>query len=208
MASEVCFSRQDFNTYMVMLLFLLAYILYILYSQRQEHMANADLLSSLTAAELKDKIQDLENKLFNIQLAEQRCQSDLQASREALINGGVQTRFINKIYNPLAPPLNIIPEGTFSTPPYDAYQMYQNIGYLTSNGRQFPLFGRYKYPGRSDRWEYYTIDDSRGRIKIPFKTVNYNELYDGDNVTIAELGGNFGVKIYDNDGLRYDPNVY
>lgn len=82
------------------------------------------------------------------------------------------------------------------------------IGYITGLQGQFPVFGRYKYPGRSDKMEYYTINDSRGRVKIPFKTNNFNELFDGDSIIIDELGGSYTFKKYENEQFRYDPNVY
>ena len=81
------------------------------------------------------------------------------------------------------------------------------IGYLNNPSGQFPVFGRYKYAGKTDKMEYYTINDMRGRIKIPFKTKNYNELYDGDTVNIDELGGECNFKKYEDEGLRYNPNL-
>ena len=92
-------------------------------------------------------------------------------------------------------------------PAYDGYQQYQMLGYITGQQGQFPVFGRYKYPGKTDKLEYYTINDSRGRVKIPFKTINYNELYDGDSVNIDELGGSYIFKKYQDEGLRYNPNI-
>jgi hypothetical protein len=114
-------------------------------------------------------------------------------------------RFLNKIYNPLSPPENIYPAGKLFSHGYDGYMQFQMLGYLNCSIGRFPVFGRYKYPGKTDKYEYYTIDDSRGRIKIPFKTKNYNELFDGDNITIDELGV-CKFKKYENEEFRYNPN--
>jgi hypothetical protein len=112
----------------------------------------------------------------------------------------VTKKFLEKIYNPLAPPENVYPSRN-----YDGYKRYQEIGYITSDKGQFPVFARYKYAGKTDRYEYYTITDSRNRIKIPFNIKNFNEVYDGDQVTIPDLG-TFVFRKYPDEGLRYDHN--
>jgi hypothetical protein len=83
------------------------------------------------------------------------------------------------------------------------------IGFLTSStsAERYPLFGRTKYPRRSDKWEYYTIDEGRNRIKIVIKTKGDNELYDGDSLTVPELGGDFTVKLYEYSNVRYNPDL-
>jgi hypothetical protein len=81
------------------------------------------------------------------------------------------------------------------------------IGYVFNDNDRFPLFARQKFPGRSEKWEYYVMDETRNRLKIPFKSKNDNELYDGDSIDIPTVGNNFSVKIYDYDSLRYNPNV-
>lgn len=53
----------------------------------------------------------------------------------------------------------------------------------------------------------YVINNDRSRIKIPFKTKNNNELYDGDTIDIPELGNGFVFKKYENEGIRYNPNI-
>jgi len=112
----------------------------------------------------------------------------------------ITKKFLEKIYNPLAPPENVYPSRN-----YDGYKRYQEIGYITSDKGQFPVFARYKYAGKTDRYEYYTITDSRNRIKIPFNIKNFNEVYDGDQVTIPDLG-TFVFRKYPYEGLRYDHN--
>jgi hypothetical protein len=168
----------------------------------------------MTKDKLYDKVLELKDTLHNVQLKEQKCQIELNSIKTAPTNQQIQiptqnlqSKFLDKIYNPLTPPENVYPNGNFTSKGYDGYQQYQMLGYLSGNQGQFPVFGRYKYPGKTDKMEYYTINDSRGRIKIPFKTVNYNELYDGDSINIDELGGSYKFKKYDDEGLRYNPNV-
>jgi hypothetical protein len=166
----------------------------------------------MTKEKLYDKVLELKDSLHDVQLKEQKCQIQLDALKNNVtqISQGsehLQSKFLNKIYNPLAPPENVYPGGNLNSRGYDGYQQYQMLGYLSGSQGQFPVFGRYKYPGKTDKLEYYTINDSRGRIKIPFKTKNYNELYDGDSITINELGGDYTFTKYEDEGLRYNPNL-
>jgi hypothetical protein len=63
--------------------------------------------------------------------------------------------------------------------------------------------------GKSDKQEYYTINEGRNHVKIPFKTKNYNELFDGDQVNVPELSNNtFSFKKYETENIRYNPNVF
>jgi hypothetical protein len=161
---------------------------------------------------LTNKINELQDQIKLI--ANNKIQNDntqmknLQMQNKALQNISLQNKFLDKLYNPLSPPENIIASGTFNTPPYDAYTTYQNLGYLTGNGTQYNVFGRWIHPNRSDRWQFYVINNERSRIKIPFKTTNNNELYDGDTIDIPELGNGFVFKKYENEGMRYNPFIF
>jgi hypothetical protein len=84
---------------------------------------------------------------------------------------------------------------------------FQMIGYVYNNNEKYPLFGRYKFPGRSDKWEYHIIDESRNRLKIPFRTKNDQELYDNDPIQIPTMGGQFITRLYEYDTIRYNPNL-
>ena len=121
----------------------------------------------------------------------------------------IKTQFLNKIYDPVSGTSPMNPQGSFSNPRgYNAYNNFQMLGYITGPGGQFPVMGRNKYSGKSDKIEYYCINEGRNKIKIPFKTKNDNELYDGDLVNIEELGGGFTFKKYeDTDGNRYQPDI-
>jgi hypothetical protein len=199
--NKICFEKESFITYVFILILILLYFVYYYIKQDIENN-----LKQNNVDQNKDKIiLDLKEQLHDIQLQSQKCQQDLIT----LKNDSTLTkddRFLNKIYNPLSPPENIYPAGKLFSRGYDGYMQYQMLGYLNCSIGRFPVFGRYKYPGKTDKYEYYTIDDSRGRIKIPFKTKNYNELFDGDNVTIDELGSCI-FKKYDNEEFRYNPDI-
>jgi hypothetical protein len=155
---------------------------------------------------LTNKINELQNQIKLI--SNNQIQNDnVQMQNLQMQNRSLQNKFLDKLYNPLTPPENIIESGTFNTPRYDAYTTYQNLGYLSGNGTQYNVFGRWMYPNKSDRWQYYVINNDRSRIKIPFKTKNNNELYDGDTIDIPELGNGFVFKKYENEGFRYNPNI-
>lgn len=206
--SEICFDKETFNVYLFILVCLITFLVYININMPRERFATVDLDSNLTKDQLLIKITDLQEQLFNCKLNNQQCQSDLQNIKSAPSqNSSIQNRFLDKIYNPLAPPENIYPGGSLNSRGYNGYKDYQMIGYLSGASGQYPVYGRYRYPGKTDKLEYYAIDDSRNRIKIPFKTTNYNELYDGDSVSVPEVGGTFIFKKYEDEGLRYDPNI-
>jgi hypothetical protein len=204
-----CFDKPTFSMYLFVLFCIFAYLIYYI---KVECFSDTDLYSSLDVNSLLKKISELQDSLFNSKLNEQKCQSALQQYQGETVNTSlnipkIQTKFLNKIYNPLSPPENTYPGGSFYSQGYNGYQNYQMLGYITSANGQFPIYGRYKDPGRTDRLEYYTINESRNSIKIPVSTKNYNELYDGDSITVPELNGTFTFKKYENEGLRYNPNI-
>jgi hypothetical protein len=199
--SEICFDKGTFNMY----LFLLFCIIVFLFYTSREQFSTVDLNGNLTKDQLLIKVTELQEQLFNSKLNNQLCQKELQITSQQTRSNS-QDKFLKKIYDPLERPDTVYPGGTLRSQGYNANQMNQQLGYISNNTGKYPIYGRYKYPGKSDKWEYYTIDDSRGRIKIPFKTKNYDELYDGDQVDIANLG-NFTFTKYDQEDIKYDPNL-
>ena len=199
--SDICFRRSDLSLYMFLLLCLIIYLIYIAI-KTNESMSNTNLNRGLTQKDLQNKITILNDELHNCKIEKQNCNRNLQQ----LSNSNIQQKFIDKIYNPLAPPENVYGGGRLNQRGYDSYQQFQMIGYLSGNGQQYPVFARDKYPGRSDKQEYYTINDSRNRVKIPFKTTNWNELFSGDTIDIPEIGNGLVFTKYDTNTLRYDPN--
>lgn len=189
---DICFNRESFTIYMFILICLIVFLIYISFYKKKNKYKNKD-------NELLLKINELQNDLKS-------SKNDKSNNRE--LEANVKNKFLDKIYNPLAPPENLYPNGTLNSPGYDAYSNYQMLGYLTGTTGQYPVFGRNKYPGKSDKVEYYAINEGRNKIKIPFKTTNYNELYDGDPVVVNEIGGDFIFKKYENEGIRYNPNAF
>jgi len=89
---------------------------------------------------------------------------------------------------------------------------YHLIGILINNegyeNRILKLYGREKYP-KSILWEYYTIiSDGNDMIKIEINNKNNKELYTGDKIYIDELNKEYEIKMYSNDELKYNPNIY
>ena len=61
---------------------------------------------------------------------------------------------------------------------------FQQIGFIYNNNERLPLYGRPKYPGRTEKYEYYIIDETRNRLKIPYRSKNDNELYKRCSISI------------------------
>jgi hypothetical protein len=148
------------------------------------------LLTSQSGSTELDKMYALLKQCIssNEQLTKQNLQNQSQ-------QGNVNNKYLDKIYNPLYPPENV----------YDTGYSYQQLGFVFSDNERYPLFGRNKYNSKSDKKEYYVLDESRNRLKIPFRSLNDNELYDGDKIFITLLNREFNVKIYDNEEIRYNP---
>jgi hypothetical protein len=218
-ASQVCFSPNTVYAHTLLLLILIVFGIFAMYKMATEPMANIDLTAQLTPSEMRNRIKELQNLLHGTQLAEQRCQTDLHQLGEFIkassSNGSgtgsgratgdvVRNALLEKIYNPLVSPERYYPGGRFNLPSYTDYQM---IGFIHKDNERYPLYGRHKYPGRSDRWEYYVIDETRNRLKIPFATKGDIELYSGDATDIPGLGSGFQVNIYEYESPRYNPNI-
>lgn len=79
---------------------------------------------------------------------------------------------------------------------------YRQVGFLYDAINRYSLYGRYLYKGRTDLWEYYIVDDSRNRIRIPFKSPNNKEIFDGDTVTVPTIGPLMAT-IYEVEQYKY-----
>lgn len=211
MTNKLCFSKRNLVISFLGLLFFSLLFVYLVYTviNKKEPMSNVDLLSNLSSSELKNKMKNLQNSLHSCNLDEQKCQSELYETKKLLKNQNVtESSLLNKIYNPLVSPNRYYPGGRLNQKAVLSYDDYQQIGFIFKDNERYPLFGRYKYPGRSDRWEYYIMDETRNRLKIPFESRNDQELYDNDNISITGLGNDYMVKIYDYETFRYNPNLY
>lgn len=197
---SICFRRDDFNLYAFLLFCIIVFLVFVLKNNR-ENFSQINLYKHQTNQELLKTIEKLQNDIYKCEISKQRCFGDLQQLKNNQPNQ--DTRLLNKIYNPLVQPGRIYPQGRFNVSGSDNFQQ---LGFVFNGNERYPLFGRPKYKGRSDRYEYYIIDESRNRLKIPFKSKNDNEVFDGD--TIKVLDTDYQVKIYDYDEYRYDPDVF
>jgi len=187
---EVCFNRSHFNLYLVILIILFVFFVYIFFFNKTETVANVTTQKTSASTTSRD--------LYNCQKDLQMC--ILEARRRTQPTPDI---LLNRIYNPLVGPERVYPGGRLNARSYDEYQQ---IGFVDKNDERYPLYGRPKYPGRTTKYEYYIIDETRNRLKIPFKSRNDEELYDGESVFIDVLGDTFSIKIYDYDNVRYNPN--
>jgi len=201
---EVCFQENEVKLYIFLFIIVIFYLLYI-YFNRKEELSNIDFNQNLTKDELQDKLNKLQDALYETQLSEQKCKIELNSMKEQTSYINTQNKLLDKIYNPLVSPERMYPGGRFNM---DSYSNYQLMGYIYNNQDRYPIYGRPKYPPKTDKYEYYIIDESRNKLKIPFKTKNDNELYSGDTIDISGVGNGFMVNIYEYDTLRYNPNIY
>ena len=205
---SVCFRRNDFNLYVFLMFCIIMYLCFIVKKRRDEYKIeykneykNEYKKSNETNLQgnLQQRIIQLQQDLFAC-----KTMIDLRET-QSQITPIVQTRqSLNRIYNPLVPPERTYPSGKFNQP---ANNDYQQMGFIFNNNDRYPLYGRPKYPGRTEKYEYYIIDETRNRLKIPYKSRNDNELYDGDSIRVDILNGDFTVKIYDFDNFRYNPDI-
>jgi hypothetical protein len=203
MADQFCFQTKDLSVYVTLLVLVVVFVAYVLYKKSQENMSNVNLTYHMSQSELQQKIMTLQDELHNTKIAEQSCRSELAQAKDNSVD--MQTKLLNKIYNPLSPPERVYPGGRLGVSGYQGFQM---IGFLFNNNERYPLYGRYKYPGRTNKFEYYLIDESRNRLKIPFKSRNDDELSDGDSVYVPEVGENLSVRMYEYENFRYNPNFF
>jgi len=217
---RVCFDRPTFSMYMFILVCTMAYLIYFAFGKEIKTFVsgdkNIDIYSSMDKDTLYKTIINMKDQLFTSKLNEQKYQTSLQQTQlqsqqpqQPQQTNNIQSRMLDKIYNPLVSPETIYASGRINSQGFDGYNQYQMLGYFSGQiGEQFPVFGRYKYPGKTDKYEYYTINEGRGRIKIPFKTKNYNELYDGDKVSIPQIGSDDLIFTkYEIENQRYNPNI-
>lgn len=205
--NKICISKRKFNVYTLIIVLFVLVLIYI-FKDKLENMANTNLNSVLTKNQLLKKLNILQDDLHTTQVKHQQCERDLSTSKNyisKLSNMLTETSSVAIGSHDLVPPVRLYPQGRFGIPKYDDYQQ---IGYVYKDDVRFPLYGRYRYPGRSDRWEYYIIDETRNRLKIPFDINNYQEIFDDDSINIPTLGDHFRVKLYDYLQFRYNPNIF
>jgi hypothetical protein len=211
---SICFRRNDFNLYAFILFCIIMYLCFILkkYKETFIETTSNNANAGLKREQLLERVELLQDKLFSCQTSQQQCLGDLQQTKQYLqqsqnvpVNNKANANIaLNRLYNPLSPPERSYPSGRLNTP---GTSDFQQIGIVYNNTERLPLFGRPKYPGRTEKYEYYIIDETRNRLKIPFKSKNDNELYDGDTIRVDVLNNDYTVKIYEYDQFRYNPDV-
>lgn len=186
MDKQICMSTTKFSFLTIFVCLLIGFMIYKMYNISEQ------FIKRLIIDSEKNKEQKIEKIIIE--------QPNLDDTKKQLVDN---------IYNPLIPPNRLYPGGRLNNiRQFDNYQMIGFISPSSSSNIRFPLFGRYKYSGRSDRWEYYVIDESRNRIKIPIKIKNDNELYDGETQFINELGEEFVVTLYKFNDFDYRDIIY
>lgn len=193
----ICFERPTFYMYFFILFVVIIYLVYYFHASlnnyHKDNIKNTNIL-----------INNL-NKQVKFQQKEIYQENNLQKQQQQ--QQQIEDKFLDKVYNPISGTSTTYSRGSFNNKGYDGYNIYQNLGFISDNINQFPIYGRYHDPNRTDRMEYYTINEGRNKIKIPIKTKNFTELYTQDKVNVPELGGDFSFTKYeDTDENRYNPN--
>jgi hypothetical protein len=146
---------------------------------RPEELANANLYSTLTQEELLSELKS--------------CKNDLAEKSFELTGCQIESNKLRDRDQPNQGPSRI----------YDINaRNYTQLGILYNDTSRYPLYGRRKY-SRSDKWEYYIIDETRNRLQIPLKPRNDNELFDGDEIMVPILNATLKVQLYDIETYRY-----
>jgi len=120
------------------------------------------------------------------------------------------------ISDPYKPPLidNARLNGSIAFQTTSLQNTYQQVGILNRPSCEqtiLPIMGK-KLLHRSDKWNYYTMNDKNNMIKLPitFKgksgTSEYgcDELYSGDKVIVQGYNDEFTVTIYESN-MIYTP---
>jgi hypothetical protein len=120
---------------------------------------------------------------------------------------------VNTLTNPFIPPSSrpadylfrsVVDNPYFNFPSRGMSDSFSYLGYLVkqstldntqeeyqqSNNNLVQVMGRQKYPN-SNQYQYYALiskNNGSNEIKIPLNTRKNEELYDGDFVTVPELG--------------------
>lgn len=199
--NNICFKRSEFTLYMILIICILTYFLYITYYKYKESKESKQ-------SEKSEQYQLSQQNLSDINTRISMLQSQIQDRNQISKN---QDLLLNRIYNPVIPPERSYPGGRLglhSPANTNAFNDYQQIGFIYNDQERYPLYGRPKYPRKLDKFEYYIIDETRNHLKIPYKSRGDNEIFDGEQISVDVLNNTFTVKIYDYDNIRYNPDLY
>jgi len=144
----------------------------------------------------------------------------------ALLPDNVMQYDYRKAFDPLLDPTRRVPRHELPTLPFKRLIDFPTRGFpdnFTQTGilvsdqkckhknnndnKILRLFSRQEFPG-SNKYEYYTsVSSGNDQIKIPIGRRRNDELYDGDDVYIEELGQKYRVKLLSYDAPRYYPDI-
>jgi hypothetical protein len=99
-----------------------------------------------------------------------------------------------------------IPTQPWDDAPTPIGYLYRTSGEGTERNHMLTLLSRRDYY-RSTRQVYYAITDSGIKIQIEVPPNNRDEYFSGDRLKIPELGGEYEVKLYSQDGPIYSPYI-
>lgn len=112
--------------------------------------------------------------------------------------------------NPYDPPLRM----PINVPTQSIDASYRQVGILTNGNHILPLMGRPLFTNR-DKWNFYTMTDKSNMIKLPILYKGKNctgeygcqNVYSNDEVHVEGYNDTFQVTMYENDTLRYIPQL-
>jgi len=94
-------------------------------------------------------------------------------------------------------------------------ESYQSMGVIKkSDGSVLPLYGR-RTTGNGDRYQYYTRTDTYNPVPLPIRykrkncqeDIGCDELFSGEEITIAPTGEKAETTLYKFDGPTYIPGI-
>jgi hypothetical protein len=213
--STVCFDKSFF---LIIIVIAVIIVLYNHYNLVQE---NKNLKSSLQLS-LDNKINNVQNTqpvISGTPMMQPPMQPPMQQAMVPPPTVGQVIKDYDRrmIDDPLTPPFKrddyMIPAQIVRPDLYGAYTrgapgVFKKMGYLkndTADYKFLTLMGRQKYMG-STQYEYYVTSTNRDdSIKFYIDNVK-RELYDGDKVTVKQLGNEeYDVIIDKNLDLEYNP---
>lgn len=200
MGEKICFPKNTFlqTVGLVITIIIIAFVIFTYYLMLKEPKVQ---LKQNGSGELLNQIKQLKNTNYELGVSNERCNQNvfmLENQRRQTVGreGGGYTRggeyggtygATRQYVSPDQPGSDI---------------NYRQVGFLYDANNRYSLYGRYLYKGRTDLWEYYIVDDSRNKIRIPFKSPNNKEIFDGDTVTVPTIG-TLSATIYEVEQYKY-----
>lgn len=178
----ICMDEPIF--YLIIIISLI--VTWLVIKKFKEMLSPINFEKDLSKDELVTEIRKLKDLLHSTSLQKQLCERNLKSCENT--------------DQSLLPGQAGVPKRIYTT---DTTKFYQ-IGYVSNDlGTIFPLFGRRLYRQRSDKWEYYIIEGSENKVRIPITTKNDQELSDGDPININ--GKFYTVHLYPYQNVIYNP---